>query len=148
MNWIKNFKPKIKKSNLIKGYNGNRCEYMTNPCASQPCARGVCTNSGGSGYKCKCPSGFTGVNCETDINECSDSTKVTCYNNSTCINTIGGFICRCLTGFTGQFCELSLDNCYSNPCYNDALCLNDVGSSYQCLCQPGFAGNLFTRFIQ
>ncbi|XP_072841987.1 protein kinase C-binding protein NELL1 isoform X4 [Pogona vitticeps] len=47
--------------------------------------------------KCACPSGFTGSNCEKDIDECALRTH-TCWNDSVCVNLPGGFDCLCPSG--------------------------------------------------
>ena len=55
-----------------------------NPCAHlSPCKdEGVCSNEGPNQYSCACPSGYTGMNCEEDIDECKMSP---CANQATCI---------------------------------------------------------------
>ena len=161
----------------LPGYTGSRCESFKNPCESQPCARGTCMTLSDVSYQCvsdksdksvACPEGskfktlkcfsikkklklskkgFYGINCDLDINECIDNTTTLCHNNSTCLNTFGGYTCHCLPGFTGAHCELRLDNCYSNPCKNYGLCMNEAESSFRCICQPGFSGVLCDSFV-
>ena len=44
-------------------------------CVSQPCqnAYSCYDNPNGASYGCLCNSGFTGINCESDINECQSN---------------------------------------------------------------------------
>jgi EGF-like domain/Calcium-binding EGF domain len=67
---------------------------MIDYCASRPCMNGGQCLSGinGNQYRCQCPAGFTGSQCQQDINECSSSTPA-CLNGGTCINTFGGYRC-------------------------------------------------------
>lgn len=52
---------------------GQTCEIDINECVKTPCLNGaICQNSIGS-YKCNCKSGYTGRNCETDIDNCKPS---------------------------------------------------------------------------
>ena len=42
--------------------------YCTN---NKPCQNGAtCTNTGQGGYTCACAPGYTGTNCEREINDC------------------------------------------------------------------------------
>jgi len=51
------------------------------------------------GYYCECDPGWTGQNCDNDINECHSNP---CRNSGTCVDTINGFYCECAAGFTGM----------------------------------------------
>lgn len=61
----------------------------------------------------------TGVNCETEIDECESGP---CHNGATCHDLIGTYSCECLPGFAGIDCELDVDECASEPCQNGAVC--------------------------
>lgn len=46
-------------------------------------------------------SGYTGVNCETDIDDCVGNQ---CKYNSTCVDLVQGYRCECLPGYSGVRC--------------------------------------------
>lgn len=54
---------------------------------------------------CVCKSGWTGLNCMVDINECENETI--CENEKVCQNFEGSYQCNCRVGFkrNGDFCE-------------------------------------------
>ena len=70
-----------------------------------------------AGYHCICLAGFTGPNCEHNIDECVNAE---CKHNATCIDQVNGFYCICQEGFSGKACEMDIDECVSNPCMNQA----------------------------
>lgn len=39
----------------------------------------------------------------------------------------------------GDTCEENRDECGSNPCFNNATCLDDI-NGYTCVCLPGYSG--------
>ena len=52
---------------------GQTCEIDINECVKSPCRAGAsCQNTNGS-YRCHCHAGYTGRNCETDIDDCRPS---------------------------------------------------------------------------
>ena len=65
-----------------------------------PCQNGGTQRSDCS--VCDCRDGFTGSNCETDIDECLSSPCVNGY----CLNLCGSFNCVCDSGFIGELCNV------------------------------------------
>lgn len=111
-------------------------------------------------FSCQCMPGYTGLRCETNIDDCETNK---CKNNATCVDLIEGYQCKCQGGYmgqytitdyketirilnfcvydTGQFCETKIPFCTKeyNPCKNNANCV-DHDSYYTCECLPGFKG--------
>ncbi|XP_037922140.1 protein crumbs isoform X2 [Hermetia illucens] len=108
------------------------------PCHSSPCQNnGTCRNKGDN-YECLCTEGWTGTNCEQDIDECAS--LPTC-GNGICINNKGSFRCYCEPGYTGVRCDTDVDECLSLPCKNGATCINKI-NDYECTCLPGYTGKV------
>ena len=73
-------------------------DFCGNRSGVQRCFNGgQCTNIG-DGYRCACVTGFTGVQCESNIDDCSNDS---CLNGATCRDFINGFKCHCAEGYTG-----------------------------------------------
>ncbi|XP_006633684.2 protein kinase C-binding protein NELL2 [Lepisosteus oculatus] len=93
---------------------------------------------------CICQQGFTGIRCETDIDECADG-FVECDSRANCINLPGWYHCECRDGYhdngmflaNGESCE-DIDECGTgrNTCANDTVCFNLEGG-YDCRCPHG-----------
>ncbi|XP_071817220.1 cadherin EGF LAG seven-pass G-type receptor 2-like isoform X4 [Apostichopus japonicus] len=47
--------------------------------------------------------------------------------------------CDCPLGFSGNYCATEVNFCYSNPCKNNAECVQ-TESGYTCICEDRFAG--------
>uniref|UniRef100_A0A8C5EBE9 Slit homolog 1a (Drosophila) n=1 Tax=Gouania willdenowi TaxID=441366 RepID=A0A8C5EBE9_GOUWI len=113
-----------------------------NPCLSSPCQnQGICTSDLVEIYRCSCPSGFKGKNCETGVNACVSNP---CANGGTCrVNEDeeGQYSCTCPLGFEGPTCQTDIDECEDNDCENGATCIDDV-NHYTCLCPPYYTGEM------
>jgi hypothetical protein len=114
--------------------NGTCAANVSDHCNPSPCQNGgSCTNDT-NGYTCACPAGYTGTNCDTEIDECASNPCV----NGQCLDAINSYVCECEPGFTGTVCQTNIDECVSQPCVNGAC--NDQINSYVCECEPGFDG--------
>ncbi|XP_074554309.1 cadherin EGF LAG seven-pass G-type receptor 1 isoform X2 [Halichoeres trimaculatus] len=89
-----------------------------------------------NGLRCRCPIGFTGDYCETEIDLCYSGP---CKNNGRCRSREGGYTCECLEDFTGEHCELngSLDRCVPGVCKNGGKCVNRLAGGFFCQCPEG-----------
>ena len=50
-----------------------------------------------NGYNCSCASGYFGLHCETEVDECLPRP---CSNQEVCRDEIDGYSCYCQPGFT------------------------------------------------
>ncbi|KAM4876293.1 sushi, von Willebrand factor type A, EGF and pentraxin domain-containing protein 1 [Thomomys bottae] len=106
-------------------------ECFLNPCHNS----GTCQQVG-HGYICQCPPGYTGLKCETNIDECS---SMPCFNRGICKDQVGGFACECLLGYAGHLCEENINECSSSPCLNKGTCVDGL-AGYFCTCMKGYTG--------
>uniref|UniRef100_A0A3Q0S986 Notch receptor 1a n=1 Tax=Amphilophus citrinellus TaxID=61819 RepID=A0A3Q0S986_AMPCI len=109
------------------GRTGLLC-HLDDACISNPCQKGSnCdTNPVNGKAICTCPPGYTGSACNLDIDECALGANP-CEHGGRCLNTKGSFQCKCLQGYEGPRCEMDVNECMSNPCHNDATCLDQIG---------------------
>ena len=82
---------------------------VINECESDPCSNGATCVDTQRGYHCVCPAGFTGPDCDIDIDECFGNNV--CLNNATCVDMENDFECHCQVGFEGENCEINIDDC-------------------------------------
>ncbi|XP_025086757.1 uncharacterized protein LOC112559636 [Pomacea canaliculata] len=109
-----------------------------NYCSSGPCFNnGTCTNiPDNSTFDCSCQPGFSGVRCETNVDDCASSP---CRNGATCTDAVNAFICTCAAGYTGSQCETDINDCASSPCRNGGTCADAV-NGFTCTCVLGYTG--------
>lgn len=87
-------------------------------------------------YRCDCVAGYSGIYCQTDVNECSSSP---CVNGGTCHDQVNSFFCSCAMGYNGNTCAVNINECGSQPCLNGASCVDQVNSFF-CACAGGYSG--------
>lgn len=97
---------------------------------------GTCVNDLNE-FVCSCASGFTGILCQEDIDECKG---VDC-GQGVCVPGVGNYTCTCDSGWYGEFCDTQNDFCgtISNPCQNGATCYSSE-EGYVCKCVSGYVG--------
>uniref|UniRef100_A0A8C3TG58 Cadherin EGF LAG seven-pass G-type receptor 3 n=1 Tax=Chelydra serpentina TaxID=8475 RepID=A0A8C3TG58_CHESE len=89
-----------------------------------------------TGLRCRCPQGFTGDYCETEINLCYSNP---CHNGGICTRREGGYTCICRQHFTGDNCEVDSRSgrCLPGVCRNGGTCTNSADGGFQCQCPSG-----------
>ncbi|XP_036762497.2 cadherin EGF LAG seven-pass G-type receptor 1 isoform X3 [Manis pentadactyla] len=89
-----------------------------------------------TGLRCRCPPGFTGDYCETEIDLCYSSP---CGAHGQCRSREGGYTCECLEDFTGEHCEVNMRSgrCANGVCKNGGTCVNLLIGGFHCVCPPG-----------
>ncbi|KAL4843254.1 hypothetical protein H8958_008198 [Nasalis larvatus] len=109
-----------------------------NPCLSNPCKNdGTCNSDPVDFYRCTCPYGFKGQDCDVPIHACISNP---CKHGGTCHLKEGeedGFWCICADGFEGENCEVNVDDCEDNDCENNSTCVDGI-NNYTCLCPPEY----------
>ncbi|XP_028431059.1 cadherin EGF LAG seven-pass G-type receptor 2 isoform X2 [Perca flavescens] len=89
-----------------------------------------------AGLRCRCPTGFTGDYCETEIDLCYSKP---CGAHGVCRSREGGYTCECFEEYTGELCELSSRSgrCAPGVCKNGGSCVHLLVGGFKCDCPPG-----------
>ena len=134
--------------------------FQATPCQHN----GTCTD-GINEYFCNCAdTGFEGLTCESNIQECESNP---CTNNATCEDGIKDYTCQCFPGYQGKNCDEDIYECDLTPCQN-GVCFErsnislyemvenvpeniraqfdrdfsyEKAEGYVCSCNPGFEGD-------
>nr|XP_039333568.1 cadherin EGF LAG seven-pass G-type receptor 3 isoform X2 [Saimiri boliviensis boliviensis] len=91
-----------------------------------------------AGLRCRCPPGFTGDFCETELDLCYSNP---CRNGGACARREGGYTCVCRPRFTGEDCELDTEagRCVPGVCRNGGTCTDAPNGGFRCQCPAGGA---------
>ena len=80
---------------------------LVNPCSTNLCNGGSCSDQEGVAVcDCSIVTGYGGVRCDEDINECTEGHE--CQNSGICQNTVGDYTCTCDNRFIGNRCQTGL----------------------------------------
>ncbi|XP_071514687.1 cubilin-like [Panulirus ornatus] len=115
------------------GSGSGQLQPTTNWCANQPCMNGGTCNQFGNTYTCLCQPGYTGRNCEVDIDECASHP---CLHGGTCTQGVNSFSCQCPSSHTGDRCQTENEQC------GGRLTGTEGNVAY-----PGTAGQLYNHNI-
>ncbi|KAF5906669.1 versican core protein-like, partial [Clarias magur] len=77
-------------------------------CSDNGCMNGGSCVKRGNVEICSCLPGYTGDNCEIEIDECHPNP---CHNGGTCVDGINSFTCVCLPSYRGSLCEEDTETC-------------------------------------
>ena len=116
--------------------------YSTDPCGNMPCVNGSCTSGIDFQYSCDCFTGFTGTNCDENIDDCLPCNE--CANGA-CIDGIAAYTCDCEPGFNGTFCDQEINECDTVDC-NNGTC-TDLVNDYMCECYQYYTGQHCDTFL-
>ena len=89
------------------GFSGEFCQIPVNidHCAGTLVLKMVCVLMTLTLFNVIATPGFTGPQCEVNINDC---TGVTCNGNGQCADGTNTFTCICDPDFTGELCETNV----------------------------------------
>ncbi|KAJ2944729.1 hypothetical protein O0L34_g4091 [Tuta absoluta] len=131
------------------GWTGTTCTDDVDECATSregsettvtevplgPCVNAAACNNTAGGYSCTCLAGWTGRDCEVNVDDCTGQ----CLHGATCIDLVDDFHCACAAGYAGRTCARDVDDCAPRPCRNGGECV-DLLDAYRCICPVGFSG--------
>ncbi|VDH94425.1 Hypothetical predicted protein, partial [Mytilus galloprovincialis] len=101
----------------IPGYTGINCQSdntnwflfhvnltKINKFLSNPCLNGATCTDEVNGFSCVCASGFSGVTCQIESDECASKP---CQNGGSCTDQMNAYECACQNGYIGDNCQMS-----------------------------------------
>ncbi|XP_016422177.1 growth arrest-specific protein 6-like [Sinocyclocheilus rhinocerous] len=130
-----------KKQDLITCVHNIPDQCSPNPCNLYGTVR--CEDKKGD-FQCHCFTGWSGVRCEKDVDECSRANGG-CEHH--CNNTMGSYRCSCRHGYTlsGHHMCLDVDECVETPDVCGSARCSDLDGSFDCLCEEGFVYDNITQ---
>ena len=128
------------------GYTGRHCHLSKfhKSCADYECKYGTCAVNQ-SGSFCQCFPGFTGLSCDINTDECSDSP---CGSHGRCLDHVNGYSCQCHVGWYGAHCNISKsDSCRNSNCVHGYCSVISPSGNYKCICEAHYTGSQCNELI-
>ncbi|PIK49767.1 hypothetical protein BSL78_13354 [Apostichopus japonicus] len=161
-----------------EGFDDRNCSSVKTTCSKQPCEvldsctvrvplnhsqggfiikpssvcgpHGKCISLNEDGdFKCSCHTGYVGVYCHENVNDCASSpcyngdsnecVNNPCRNSGSCIDLHADYQCICNDGYKGKSCQSRDFYCSDNTCDNSGTCL-EFTDSFVCECADGYSG--------
>ncbi|KAJ8319082.1 hypothetical protein KUTeg_004173 [Tegillarca granosa] len=92
-------------------------------------------NIGNVRRKCNCLSGYTGKDCEINIDDCAQNP---CFHGGKCTDLLNDYRCDCPPTYQGKNCETRISPCSLGLCQN-GVCVDDYTQDvHLCLCNKGY----------
>ncbi len=129
------------------GFTGRLCDekVASKSCDVNPCKnKGVCIEQE-IGYRCECPKGKIGVNCEvTPENPCFGNKCV----NGHCMAIEDDYVCKCYDNYAGEFCDKQECNAENVETFCEVENTREIVRDIvfhdkvvcSCVCKKGFFG--------
>jgi hypothetical protein len=114
------------------GYFGPSCINHCTP-SDNPSGHYTCDPSTGAKI---CMKGWTGSNCNEDVNEC----LLNYCGIGTCENIPADYTCHCPPLHTGKNCTIMKSACDMDLCSNNATCTDLPDLAYNCACVGDWEG--------
>ncbi|CAF1284937.1 unnamed protein product [Adineta steineri] len=142
------------------------------PSSKDTCNGGQCVLGTEGAYMCRCREGYTGIYCESNINECASNP---CLGGGTCYDLVNAYACFCpdrifrpqcnTTGISPTIQNNPVLMVTSNPktnynnnnddksllsdcnCRNGGLCFTSPTGRKLCQCPNGFSGSFCERSL-
>uniref|UniRef100_A0A8C1UGS6 Growth arrest-specific 6 n=1 Tax=Cyprinus carpio TaxID=7962 RepID=A0A8C1UGS6_CYPCA len=130
-----------KKQDLITCVHNIPDQCSPNPCNHYGTVR--CEDKKGE-FQCHCFTGWSGVMCEKDVDECSRGNGA-CEHD--CNNTMGSYHCSCRHGYelSGHHKCLDVNECVETPDVCGSAHCSNLNGRYECLCEEGFVYDNITK---
>jgi hypothetical protein len=90
----------------VSGFSGENCEVDNRACRPGiTCLNGGTCNETSNDSTCTCPTGKTGVHCESEIDICAN---ISCKNDAQCTSSYGNWSCLCTNTelYSGTYCQI------------------------------------------
>lgn len=131
--------------------SGTSSKTGVEPC--QPCPVGYYQGNKGSKRCFRCSNTHStlsvGSTQQSDCKAIDNCASQLCSSGATCVSGFNNYTCLCPVGWYGKHCDVEKNECMDDPCYGEALCIDEVGCEekfLQKIVPYTFSKKKFARF--